>query len=192
MRWRIEIDPALQAWLDAGNPVVWAFWHGQILPLTYTHRDRGAQVMVSRNKDGELITRVIEGLGFGTVRGSSSRGGAAALRAMLVQLRRGREVAITPDGPRGPRRQVQDGVVAVAARGGVPVAPLGVDVRPARELRSWDRFVVPRPFSRAVVVMDAPLSIPREATSDLATWRQVIASRLDAANQRAEDLAGAR
>jgi len=187
VRWRILVDPETRALLDAGTPHIWAFWHGQILPLTYTHRGRGAQVMVSHNKDGELITRVIEGLGFGTVRGSSSRGGAAALRGLLTQLRRGRSVAITPDGPRGPRHEVQDGVVAVAARGGAPVIPLGVHLVHAWRLDSWDRFEIMKPFGRAVVTFDPPLTVPRDATDDLARWREIIGERLARANRRAEE-----
>lgn len=187
VRWRFVIDPATRAILDAGTPHIWAFWHGQILPLTYTHRGRGAQVMVSHNKDGELITRVIEGLGFGTVRGSSSRGGVAALRGLLTQLRRGRAVAITPDGPRGPRHHVQDGVVAVAARGGAPILPLGVHLSGVWRLDSWDRFEIMKPFARAVVTFDAPIVVPRDATDDLDRWRTEIADRLHAANRHAEE-----
>jgi len=106
--------------------------------------------------------------GLGVVRGSSSRGGAEALRALTAAVRAGEDVAVVPDGPRGPRERVQPGVLLLAALTGAPVVPFGFAARPARRLASWDRFMVPLPFARAAVVFGKPLAIARDAERETA------------------------
>ena len=191
MRWTWKVHPDTAAKLEEGRPVIYAHWHGRLLPLVYTHRGLRIQVLVSWNKDGELITRVIERLGFRTVRGSSSRGARAALKAMVRQGREGCAMAITPDGPRGPRHEVQDGVVVVAALTGIPVIPTAASADRAWILRSWDRFFIPKPFSRGSVVMDEPIQVPRDAVDDVDTWRLRIRDSLRAATAEADRMVGA-
>jgi lysophospholipid acyltransferase (LPLAT)-like uncharacterized protein len=142
----------------AGGPLIYIVWHGRILLVPWLNarlqKKRGARapvVLASRSRDGELVTRFVTWFGLPVVRGSSSRDGGVALRALVAAIRNGSDVAIVPDGPRGPREQLQPGVVALAALTGAPVVPLAVGARPARWLQSWDRFLVPLPFARCVL-----------------------------------------
>jgi lysophospholipid acyltransferase (LPLAT)-like uncharacterized protein len=135
----------------AGN-VIYASWHGQLLLLTYLHRDEDIQVLVSSHRDGEYIARIIHSLGFGTVRGSTTRGGTKAV-LNLLELGAGRkDLAITPDGPRGPRHHCKSGVIYLAKKTGLPVIPIGASHKPSLVLSSWDRFMIPHPFAKCAVV----------------------------------------
>lgn len=144
------------------RPALYAFWHGKLLPLTYTHRGLGIVVLVSLHKDGEYISQIICRLGFRVVRGSSSRGG---LRALMEMVRAGREsgrLGVTPDGPRGPRWELQPGVLHIAQRSGLPIVPLGVAAVRGTQLDSWDRFLIPHPWSRVGVVAGDEILLPPE------------------------------
>jgi lysophospholipid acyltransferase (LPLAT)-like uncharacterized protein len=159
--WRVEVvdHPEFTAARSRGEPCVYAFWHCLLLVLTHHHRREGIAVLVSRHRDGELIARIIERLGYVTARGSSTRGGEAGVRGLLKGARQGRCLGITPDGPRGPAEQVKEGLVYVAARSGLPVVPIAVGVQSAWVMRSWDRFRVPRPFARIRIMHGAPISV---------------------------------
>jgi lysophospholipid acyltransferase (LPLAT)-like uncharacterized protein len=163
LRLQVRGAEAFQQFRRQGRPVIFTFWHSWILPLAYLHRNQGAVVLVSRHADGEYIARVVEGLGFRTARGSSTRGGVQGLRELVRHLREGRDAAITPDGPRGPARRFKAGALVLARLTGAPVIPVGV--RPGRcwRVNSWDRFVVPEPFARVQVEYGEPHFIPRDA-----------------------------
>lgn len=160
--WRYDHDDAAEytAALASGERFVYAFWHCGILPMAAMRRDEGIAVLVSRHRDGELITRVIQRLGYVTARGSSTRGGDAGVREMLAWADAGRHLAVTPDGPRGPAEVVKEGLVYLAARSGRRVVPIAMGVRSAWKLRSWDRFRIPYPFARVTVSHGAPLALP--------------------------------
>jgi lysophospholipid acyltransferase (LPLAT)-like uncharacterized protein len=187
--WRSVTAPDAASRLSRREPVIFAFWHGGLLPLVYTHRNRRIQVLVSQNKDGEIITRIIERMGYGTVRGSSSRGGSEALRELLGHAKLKLSLGITPDGPRGPRREVQDGLIALAALSGVPIAPLAASATRAWQLDSWDRFEIPKPFARRFLVSGPLVWVPREAREDLSRWRGIVQQALDETTFHAEILA---
>lgn len=170
-RWEILGAEARQRARTGGGRFVLAVWHGRLL-MVPTEMRRGADVraIVSRNRDGELIAGILARFGIGTLRGSSAdpdkpdrdRGGREALRAGLAALR-GREdavVAVTPDGPRGPAMRVKPGVAALSALAGVPVVPWSFSVRSGRFLASWDRFLVPFPFTRGVIAWGEPIPPP--------------------------------
>jgi hypothetical protein len=123
------------------------------------HKNEGTAVLVSRHRDGELITRVVEPLGIVTARGSSTRGGEAGVRGMLAWAGRDRHLAVTPDGPRGPAEQVKPGALFLAERTGRRIVPIAMAARPVRALRSWDRFRVPWPFARVLVSHGAPFQV---------------------------------
>ena len=123
--------------------------------------------MISHHRDGEFITRTAARFGVNAVRGSTSRGGAAALRAMLKVLKRGEFVGITPDGPRGPRMRAQMGAIVLAQMAGVPIMPATYAVSRRRVAGSWDRFIIALPFSRGVYLWGEPVSVPRDADADL-------------------------
>jgi len=149
-----------------GTPVVFVFWHGQLLPLVHIHRREGIVVLVSDHADGEYITRVIERNGFGTVRGSSTRGGTKGLRALVRAARAGHDLALTPDGPRGPRGVFKPGALLAAQLTGLPVVPLAVGASRGWRFKSWDGFLVPEPLSTVVVEYLPPRYVPRHASRE--------------------------
>jgi lysophospholipid acyltransferase (LPLAT)-like uncharacterized protein len=160
--WRFELAdaPEYTAAEAGGERFIYAFWHSALLPMAVMHRGRGIAVLVSRHRDGELITRIIHRLGYVTGRGSSTRGGEAGVREMLAWADAGRHLAFTPDGPRGPAERAKEGASFLAQRTGRRVVPIALGVRSAWVLRSWDRFRIPKPFARVVVAHGAPLPLP--------------------------------
>jgi len=147
----------------AGLPVIFVLWHGQMLPLLYSHRAFGAAVLISEHADGEIIARVAARLGFRLIRGSTSQSAARALIGLVRELEAGSDIAITPDGPRGPNRSVAPGVLVAAFRARVPLVPVGVAVDRAWRLKTWDGFVIPKPFAR-ITIRYGPLA-PVKATT---------------------------
>jgi len=177
----------------ADEPVIFAAWHGRALMLPLINRRlrsaRGARpvrVLASRSLDGEMLARFVRAFGLGVVRGSSSRGGAAALRGLVAALRTGHDVAVAPDGPRGPARHVQPGVVMLAAATGAPVVPVAFGARPNRRLRSWDTCVVPVPFARCAYVFGPALRVERHADREAAG--RALAAALDDTTATADGL----
>jgi len=145
------------------EPVIFVFWHGQLLPLVHYHRNEGIVVLVSDHADGEYITRVILRHGFGAARGSSTRGGVKGLKGILRAIRGGKDLAFTPDGPRGPRHVFKWGALAAAQISGAPVVPVALGADRAWYLKSWDRFMIPKPFSSLTIRYGSPRQVPREA-----------------------------
>lgn len=162
--WRFEVvrDPAYALAERSGERFVYAFWHSAILPMAVLRRDEGIAVLVSRHRDGELITRVIEGLGYVTARGSSTRGGESGVREMLAWAERHAHLAVTPDGPRGPREQAKDGVVYLAEHTRRRLVPIAIAARSVWVLRSWDGFRIPKPFAKVRVAYGMPLTCDRQ------------------------------
>ena len=140
---------------------IYCLWHETMLLPAHLFRGRGIHVLISQSRDGEHITRVVEGLGFKAVRGSSTRGAVKAVRALARASMR-TNLAITPDGPRGPRHAFQPGAVYLASRTGLPLVPVGCAFGNAWRADSWDRFVLPKPFSRATCYFGPPLSVPAD------------------------------
>jgi len=159
--WRIEVvrSPDYARAYEAGERFVYVFWHSGMLPLAMQRRDQGIAVLVSQHHDGELITRLIGRLGYVTARGSSTRGGERGVRELLEWAERGRHLAITPDGPRGPAQVLKDGAAFVAARVERRVVPIGIGIRQAWRLKSWDRFRVPKPFANVTITYGEPVAV---------------------------------
>ncbi len=178
--WRIRHWGAgsVAAARQSRGPVLYAFTHGVLLPLAFTHRGRNVQLLISESRDGEIITQITSRLGFGAARGSSSRGGAKAVLRLARLGREGHDLAITPDGPRGPRGSVAPGVRLVAERAEVPIVPVGVAARPAWHARSWDRFLVPPPGAR-VWVGYGPALRPEPDEDDDALARRIARAMAD-------------
>jgi lysophospholipid acyltransferase (LPLAT)-like uncharacterized protein len=156
-------ESAVSALWAAGTPAIYAVWHGRILLLPYLYGWRRALVLASRSRDGELVTRFVRRFGLEAVRGSSSRGGAEALRALARALSEGRDAVVVPDGPRGPRETVKPGIVALARVSGAPIVPIAVGASGEWRLRSWDEFRIPRPFARCVLRFGEPIQVPGHA-----------------------------
>jgi lysophospholipid acyltransferase (LPLAT)-like uncharacterized protein len=169
-----------------GAPVIFVFWHGQMLPLVHHHRNQGVVVLVSEHADGEYITRVIERHGFGSVRGSSTRGAAKGLKGLIRAARAGKDLALTPDGPRGPAREFKPGALAVAQATGLPIIPLAAGASRGWRFHSWDGFLVPQPFSRIRIEYGPPWRVPRDADRALLETMAVdLGAELDRLSERA-------
>lgn len=190
VRLRFHGEETIRAWEHGDQRFLLAFWHRHLLLMRYAYRGRRMCVLVSRSRDGELIARVLARLGIGTSRGSSSRGGVVGLRELLREARSGSDIAVTPDGPRGPLRVVQPGVVLAAAASGLPLIPVAMAASRAHEFGSWDRMPLPLPGSRVEVVYGSPLRVPRDARPE--EWGPRIAAAINDAELRAEALARGR
>ena len=149
-----------------GTPIIYSFWHRCVFSAAYCYRNHNIQVMTSASFDGEIIARIIQRLGFGAVRGSSSRGGATALAGMREQVEQCRTVAFTIDGPRGPIYLAKPGPVALAKITGRPMVAFYIAVDRAWILKSWDRMVIPKPFAHAHYRVSRLMPVPADADSD--------------------------
>jgi lysophospholipid acyltransferase (LPLAT)-like uncharacterized protein len=188
VRLRHHGDERVREWERTGTHFILAFWHRHLLLMPYAYRGRRISVLVSQSRDGELIARTVARLGIDSSRGSSSRGGIAGMRSLLRKAAEGWDIAFTPDGPRGPLREVQPGVVLAAAATGLAVQPVAIAASRAKLLRSWDRFLIPLPFSTVHVVYGEPLAVERRG--DLEQAAAELKRRLDRAEAAAEALAG--
>jgi len=150
-----------------GRPVLFALWHGRLLPCSYYHRGEGLATLISQHRDGDYIAKIVEGWGIEAIRGSSSRGGTAALRQMVRTLRHS-AIAVTPDGPRGPREQVKPGLIAAARLARVAIVPVSAGADRAWWFEGWDRFLVPKPFATIRLRYGAPIEVPVDADPESA------------------------
>lgn len=181
-----SVDPIKAEW---SGQKIYVFWHEYILFPLYLRGHCNLAMLLSRHRDADLLTHVAKRLGFEFVRGSTTRGGASALRELLDRSGR-MNLTITPDGPRGPRRRLAPGPVYLAAKSGLPIVAMGFGYDRPWRLRSWDRFAIPRPFSRARACVSPELHIPPDLNrAGLEHYRQVVENWLAHLTQRAEDWA---
>lgn len=166
IRWQSVGDENLDAILKSGKRAIFTFWHGRIFPSTYYWRNRGIVVMTSQNLDGEGIAQCIQRFGFGVARGSSSRGGFRALAQLVRDIRKGKDAAFTIDGPRGPKYVAKQGPVLLAFKTGAAVFCFHIAMKNRIQLKSWDEFQIPIPFTRAVVLQAEPIWAPADATEE--------------------------
>ncbi|NVL89755.1 MAG: lysophospholipid acyltransferase family protein [Desulfobacterales bacterium] len=146
---------------------IFAFWHSRILMLSYLYKWLGAAILVSRSKDGEIIAQILKRQGHETIRGSTSRHGVRALARLIKTLKaEGCPGVVVPDGPRGPRFQVQSGVITLAQKTGYPIVPVSYSALRIKIFESWDRFVMPYPFTEGRVIYGTPILVPGEIDSD--------------------------
>ena len=185
VRFRAEGEESFLRFRREGRPVIFLLWHSDLLPLVQRHRGTGVVALVSEHADGEYITRVIEWKGFGTVRGSSTRGGARGLRGLIRAARDGRDLTVTADGPRGPARVCKPGALLAARMSGLPLIPVAAAATAAWHIGSWDRFMVPRPFSTVAVAYGKPHLVARDAErSQLDELAADLAAELDRLSTR--------
>lgn len=166
------------------RPAIYCFWHRCVFPAVYVFRNKGIRVLTSRSYDGEYIARIIEHLGFRAVRGSSSRGAVQSLRELQRELEGGAFVAFTIDGPRGPRYVAKPGPIHLARVTGAPIFSFYVAVERAWILRTWDAFLLPKPFSRIHCYLRAPITVAADANHEQSLAR--MQSELEVAQRCAE------
>lgn len=183
-RWRIQGAEHYAA-ATAGRQPILALWHGRILPGLHYFRHRGVVVLTSRNFDGAWIARILHKFGFGTARGSTSRGGARALAQLRRDLVSGRPVAFTVDGPRGPARVVKAGVVFLAGLTEHPILPYHIESDRHWTLNSWDLTQIPKPFSTVALVIGEPIPVAGTDHGTLEAKSAELHAALEALEQRA-------
>ncbi len=191
-RWQsVNAGVAQDAWAGKA-PVIVAFWHNRLAMMPYCWRSRRPfHMLISAHPDGRLIAKAVAHFGIDAVAGSSRRGGAEALRALVRLARDGHSIGITPDGPRGPRMRIREGALALARLSGVPVVPAAVSVRRRVVLNTWDRLIVALPFSRGAMVWGNPIHVPRDAdTAVVARLQAELERELNRVTAEADHLAG--
>jgi len=156
-----------------GRNVIYAFWHGSLFLLPYTHRNSGHVIMVSESRDGEIMARMLKHFGFEVIRGSSKRKGHRALIGLINSIRKGKSVATAVDGPRGPRHKVKEGVVFLAGRLQVPIIPVATGVRRYWVVeKTWDKLTVPTPFTEGVVLYGEPIMVNESTKEEIESKRK--------------------
>lgn len=173
-RWTCLNQDFLDHATNTHTPFIAAAWHGRFAMLAYSYdHPETVHLLISRHNDGEIIARIVEIFHFKTIRGSAakagkaSKGGSAALRAMLSTIKDGGNIFITPDGPRGPRMRASDGIVTLARLSGAPIIPMAYSLSKRKVAGSWDRFIIPLPFGRGVFAYGDPIFVPRNADAEI-------------------------
>ncbi len=179
----LGVDQLCRIW-DRGEQVIIPFWHDQLLLLVFGYPGKHAKLLISVSKDGELLARTMKYFKHDTVRGSSSRGGRAAFKEMLELCQEKADIVLTPDGPRGPRHELKDGVVQLARMSGRPVVPMAYVCNRGHRFKSWDRFLLPYPFGRGVYSFGDPLYFDKQEGVDV--FRQRLKIAMQENQQRAE------
>jgi len=176
--WRVRWDGLenLAKARETGNKVLFCSWHSRLLGLCYSHRNRNIGIMVSKSFDGEWITRIVTKLGYRAFRGSASRNGGAALVGMLKDVDCG-DLALTVDGPRGPAQKAKPGAVSLAAHSGLPIVPITYLPSSAWQLKSWDRFILPKPFSTITIRYGEPIMVA--ANADIEQYAIMLENSID-------------
>ena len=162
MRIETKGQESLDALYHEGRRVIIAFWHARQLMMPLTYRGTQAHILISQHQDGEIVARIIERFGFRAVRGSSTRGGGEALRELIRLGRSGVDLVVTPDGPKGPAQVAKMGVIQLARASGLPIVPLAFGCSKKKHFASWDRFMVPYPWSCGLYLWGAPIWVSRE------------------------------
>jgi lysophospholipid acyltransferase (LPLAT)-like uncharacterized protein len=189
LQWRVDGFEHFDGIVGSGRQPIMAFWHGRILPATYYFRGRGIVVITSDNFDGEWIAGIIERFGFGTARGSTSRGGRRALLQLTRDMAAGKPAGFTVDGPRGPARVAQPGAVWLAKATGNPVLPFHLEANRYWTVNSWDRTQIPKPFATVSIAIGEPFSVAADADDGvIEAGRQELERRLYALEEKARNL----
>ena len=181
LSWNIRIEringQVQDDYLRKGKPFIIAFWHGRLLMIPNAYRGKRAAALISLHQDGELISRTMNYFGFRSIRGSTTRGGFSAMREMLKASEEGYVIGITPDGPKGPRYRVQTGIIELAKRTGMAIIPVTFNASRKKIFRSWDRFLLPYPFSQGIFIWGEPLHVPRQMDDNVFEKKRLLLER---------------
>lgn len=191
---QIILGPTVVPWeIPQGPRYAYAIWHENLLVPAAEFGHPDLAVLISKHADGQLLGSLIRAMGMGMIEGSSTRGGVEAVRKILTGLPGRRHLVVTPDGPRGPRRVLQPGIIYAASRAGFEIVPIGVGFEAAWRAKSWDRFAIPRPGSRVVVVSGTPMTIAqRLKAADLEAERRRVQAEMERIAVVAEQAAARR
>lgn len=188
LRLRLLDDPNLFGRLERGEKVIVAFWHDRLLVMPLFVRGIPVCALASQHRDGEIATRALAAWGVHIVRGSATRGAVGGFLRLVHAFRSGYNLAVAPDGPRGPRHSAKPGVIHLAKATGAPIFPVSYAASRFVRMGSWDRLMIPLPFARVTLVIGDPLDVPRRAEeTELEEQRRVLESRLAELGRRAED-----
>lgn len=173
-----------------GKYAIYAFWHAHMLLPAYVGRNRNIKVLISQHRDGEYIAQIVQKLGYGVARGSTTRGGAKALLRMIKMIKEESiSLAITPDGPKGPRFVAQSGAILLGQKTQYPIIPVMIYLAEFWELPSWDRFCIPKPFSKARIFYGEPIKVPPKLEkSEMEEYRVLLEKSLIKLGSEAEDI----
>lgn len=184
-RFRVVNGDALRNLRATRRPFIFSLWHGQLLPLLWHHRNEGVKVLISEHRDGELVARAARSLGYGLIRGSTTHGANRALISLVRELEAGHEIAITPDGPRGPAEMFAPGALVAAQRSDTYILPVAMFAERAWKLRSWDGFTIPKPFAQITVAYGEPTKVvadnPRAAAKEAPRFERLMSDAVRAA-----------
>jgi lysophospholipid acyltransferase (LPLAT)-like uncharacterized protein len=184
-RYRVIGGETIESLRARGTPFIFSLWHGQLLPLIWHHRNQSVAILVSEHRDGELIARLASSIGYRLIRGSTTRGGERALLALVKELRAGKEVAVTPDGPKGPARSYAAGALVAAQRSGAPIVPIAAHADRAWHLASWDDFMIPKPFARVTVAYGPATRVASPTARDVQGEAPAFRKLMDDTERRA-------
>jgi lysophospholipid acyltransferase (LPLAT)-like uncharacterized protein len=192
-KWKIQGEENVFLERCKGHSFIFTFWHSQLMmmPFCYSALSRRQKVsaMISQSRDGQIVSDFIKRFGFEPIRGSTSRGGSIALLRLSRKLREGFDLAITPDGPRGPRFRVQQGVAALASASGCPIIPVAYDVRRKKVMNTWDHFKIPIPYNSGALVIGSPIYVnPDPGPDHLELKLKEIQTALEGVNRQAEEM----
>lgn len=191
-RHEIEMAEGARPYYEGEKNAVYAFWHGRLvlIPLFKPHK-RSTNVLISQHNDGELIAKTVAGFGIHTVRGSTSSGGSKAVRDLVQLFRAGGNLTITPDGPRGPNREAQAGVVHIARLCKSPILCITFSCSRNKALRSWDRMQIPLPFSKVIARVSDPIFLPQKPDeAAIETCRKAVEETLNAITNQVDEMVG--
>jgi hypothetical protein len=188
MRIEVRGEGALEAARRRPGQYILCFWHSRFVLMPYCYPGPRIVVLSSNHRDAEALVRILRRFGIEQARGSSTAGGATGMRQILRKVAEGCDVGLTPDGPKGPRRRVQPGVIAVARFTGLPIIPVTFSASPARRLRTWDRTLLPKLFAKGLFVYGDPIEVARDATeADQERGRRALEAELDRITDLADD-----
>lgn len=191
--WRRDYHPEAERYIAGSDAFIACFWHGRMLMMSaaWPSKPETLHLLISQHRDGRMISEAVQRLGYSVIEGSSRRGGLQAFLEMARVLKEGKPVVVTPDGPRGPRMRVKPGALKAAQLSGAPIVPIAGSTSSRWELGTWDRFLVPKLFSRGVLVADAPVFIGRDLDDEaLEAARIELERRLIALSDAADAMVG--